>query len=278
VSWADWVALAEACEEHGLEGLFRSDHYAPIGAPPELDTLDAWATLTALAARTERIRLGTMVSPVTFRPPSVLSKMVVAADHVSGGRVELGLGAGWFDADHDRFGFPFPDARTRMEILAEQLEIIHRQWSGETFSFEGDHHRLRDCVSNPRPVQQPHPPITMGGGAGPVSAGLAARFADEYNSYSVSPEEVSRRRAVVERAFEREGRDPSSLVYSVMTDCALDAEVDSPETALGGSVDEIVARIREYEAAGCGRMYVRVPNRDPRHVARLGREVLPQVG
>src|SRR5438309_1715829 len=121
VTWEQWLALALACEEHGLEGLFRSDHYAPIGGPPDAGSHDAWTTLAALAARTERIRLGTLVSPVTFRHPSVLAKSTVTADHVSGGRIELGMGAGWYHEDHARFGFPFPETRTRMRMLAEPL-------------------------------------------------------------------------------------------------------------------------------------------------------------
>src|SRR5919197_829115 len=155
VTWEQWLALALACEGHGLEGLFRSDHYAPISGPPERRSLDAWATISALAARTDRIRLGTLVSPATFRHPSVLAKTVVTADHVSAGRVELGMGAGWYQADHERFGFDFPDDRTRMQLLAEQLEIVHRQWHGERFSFQGRHYRLKECVAMPRPAQDP---------------------------------------------------------------------------------------------------------------------------
>src|SRR5438477_3441110 len=135
VTWEQWTALAAACEEHGLDGLFRSDHYAPIGSPPGTGSLDAWATLAAIAATTERIRLGTLVSPVTFRHPSVLAKMAVTVDHASDGRIEVGVGAGWYHNDHTGYGFPFADTRTRMEILAEQLEILHRSFKEESFSF-----------------------------------------------------------------------------------------------------------------------------------------------
>jgi alkanesulfonate monooxygenase SsuD/methylene tetrahydromethanopterin reductase-like flavin-dependent oxidoreductase (luciferase family) len=126
VTWDQWVALAGACEEAGLEGLFRSDHYLSVAGRTDRGSLDAWATLSALAASTERIRLGTMVSPATFRHPSVLAKMAVTADHVSGGRVELGIGAGWLEAEHRAHGFPFPAASTRLELLEEQVEIVHR--------------------------------------------------------------------------------------------------------------------------------------------------------
>src|SRR5437764_5590044 len=154
VTWDQWLALALACEEHGLEGLFRSDHYAPIGSPPGTASLDAWATLAALAARAERIRLGTLVSPVTFRHPSVLAKMAATVDHVSGGRVEVGLGAGWYHADHAQYGFPFADTRVRMQMLAEQLEILHRSFKEESFSFKGDHYTLEDCGAQQKRVQR----------------------------------------------------------------------------------------------------------------------------
>ena len=180
VTWEQWLALAGACEEHGLEGMFRSDHYGPLMGTPERGSLDAWATLAALAARTSRIRLGTLVSPATFRHPSVLAKMVVTADHVSGGRVELGLGAGWHEGEHRAHGFEFPATPVRMERLAEQLEIVSRSWTEDTFSFEGRHYqapgparpaqagaaaRARPCWSaaGPGPRAWPWPP------AGPTS-------------------------------------------------------------------------------------------------------------
>ena len=129
VTWPQWLALAQACEAHGIPALFRSDHQLNLGGQSERGSLDAWATITALAARTTTLRLGTLVSPVTFRHPSELAKVVVAADHVSGGRVELGLGAGWHEREHAAYGFPFPPLKVRMEMLAEQLEIVHGHWA-----------------------------------------------------------------------------------------------------------------------------------------------------
>jgi alkanesulfonate monooxygenase SsuD/methylene tetrahydromethanopterin reductase-like flavin-dependent oxidoreductase (luciferase family) len=128
VTWDQWLALAAACDEHGFEALFRSDHYVSFGHPGEWGSLDAWTTLAALAPHTERIRLGALVSPVTFRHPSVLAKSVVTADHASGGRVELGMGAGWFEEEHRAFGFPFPETSERWSVLEEQVEIVHRLW------------------------------------------------------------------------------------------------------------------------------------------------------
>src|ERR671918_772621 len=187
VSWEEWLALALACEEHGLEGLFRSDHYHSLDPGPDLGSLDAWTTLAALAARTERIRLGTLVSPATFRHPAVLAKSAVTVDHVSGGRVEVGMGAGWHAGEHRAFGFPFPDDRERLDILEEQLEVVHRLWDGDDSPFQGRHYRLDGVAHRPRPVQRPHPPLILGGAGGARSARLAARWADEYNTSLATP-------------------------------------------------------------------------------------------
>src|SRR5918999_3394318 len=151
VTWDQWTALAAACEEHGLAGLFRSDHYLSFDDEGRAGSSDAWATLAALAARTERIRLGTLVSPATFRPPGVLAMNAITVDHVSGGRVDVGMGAGWFEREHVAFGFPFPDRSTRIAMLAEQLEIVHRAFSEERFSFDGRHYRVDDLAALPKP-------------------------------------------------------------------------------------------------------------------------------
>jgi F420-dependent oxidoreductase-like protein len=220
VSWPQWVALARACEEHGVPALFRSDHYLELGGDhPERGALDAWTTLAALGAVTTTLRLGTMVSPASFRHPSVLAKAVVTADHVSDGRVELGLGAGWHEREHEAFGFPFASTRERMDVLEEQLQVVLGSWATGPFSFEGEHYALRDLDAQPKPVQRPHPPIIIGGSAGPRSAALAARYADEYNTVFATPAEVRERRAVVERACEEAGREP--LPFSLMTGVVL---------------------------------------------------------
>ena len=220
VSWAQWVALARACEEHGVPALFRSDHYLELGGDhPERGALDAWTTLAGLGAVTTTLRLGTLVSPATFRHPSVLAKAVVTADHVSDGRVELGLGAGWHVREHEAYGFPFPSTRERMDVLDEQLQVILGSWSDGPFAFDGEHYRLSDLDARPKPAQRPHPPLIIGGNARPRSAALAARYADEYNTVFATPAEVRERRAVVERACEVAGREP--LPFSLMTGVVL---------------------------------------------------------
>ena len=215
VSWEDWLALAGACEAHGVPALFRSDHYMGLSEGRAHGSLDAWATIAALAASTSKLRLGTLVSPATFRHPSELAKVVATTDHVSGGRVELGLGAGWHEREHRAFGFAFPPVRERMDRLAEQLEIIHGTWTEAPFSFAGEHYALEALDAQPRPLQRPHPPLIMGGSAGPRSAELAARWADEYNTPLVAVDEVRERRARIVEACARAGREP--IPFSLMT-------------------------------------------------------------
>jgi F420-dependent oxidoreductase-like protein len=216
VSWEQWVALAECCERTGMEGLFRSDHYMGLGQEPG-GSLDAWATLAGLAARTERIRLGTMVSPATFRHPSVLAREATTVDHISGGRVELGLGAGWHAREHAAFGFPFPSLGERMQVFEEQAEVIVGQWTQAPFSYAGRHYRLEECDALPRPLQRPHPPLIVGGSGRPRTVEVAARLGQEYNVVAVTAAECRDLRARMDAACERQGREPSTLVLSMMT-------------------------------------------------------------
>jgi F420-dependent oxidoreductase-like protein len=295
VTWEQWLALAGACEEHGLEGLFRSDHYESVMGMRERGSLDAWATLAALAARTGRIRLGTLVSPATFRHPSVLAKMVATVDHVSGGRAELGLGAGWHEGEHRAYGFEFPPTPTRMERLAEQLEIVTRSWTEDAVDFRGRHYQLQDLRALPKPVQRPRPTLLVGGGAGPRSLALAARFADEYNTTGVPLEELSARRQRLRDAWRAAGRDPETARLSLMTTCVVGRDRAEVEERVGrvlavigshdsvaevvdarpgwllGTVDEVAERLRRLEAAGVGRVMLQhLDHADTEMVAVLG--------
>jgi F420-dependent oxidoreductase-like protein len=248
VDWPQWVALAEACEEHGIPALFRSDHYMNLdGRHPERGSLDAWGTLCALAAVTDRLRLGTLVSPATFRHPANLAKLAATADQISHGRIELGLGAGWHEREHDAYGFPFPGSRERVDVLAEQLEVVLGSWGAESFSFDGAHYTLRDLDAQPKPVQRPHPPLIMGGNAGPRSARLAARFADEYNTAFPTLDQVRERRARIAEACERAGRE--AIPFSVMTCVIVGADsgdvrdrVRRVAEKIGGDGEELLAR------------------------------------
>jgi len=228
VTWPQWRALAAACEEHGIPSLFRSDHYQNLdGRHPERGSLDAWGTIIALSALTTELRLGTMVTPTSFRHPSVLAKLVVTADHVSDGRIDLGLGAGWHQREHEAHGFPFLAAAERVDVLEEQLQILMGDWGEDEFSFTGKHYTLSGLNAQPKPVQRPHPPLIMGGNAGPRSASLAARFADEYNTPFPSLEHIQRRKAAVEEACERAGREP--IPFSIMAGAILGADAGEVE-------------------------------------------------
>ncbi len=243
VTWEDWVALAEACEASGIEALFRSDHYVSVSGHRERGALDAWGTVNALAARTTTLRLGTLVSPASFRHPSVLAKLATTADHVSGGRIELGLGTGWSEVEHTAYGFPFTSMRERMDVMEEQLAVIHDGHWGEdeSYTFTGDHYTLRDLDAQPKPVQRPHPPLILGGQAGPRAARLAARYADEYNTVMPTDDEIRARRAAIAAACEAAGREP--IPFSVMG-------------PFEGGFDGLRAQLEGYRALGVDRAYV----------------------
>jgi F420-dependent oxidoreductase-like protein len=300
VTWPQWLAIAEACEHHGVNSLFRSDHYMNLdGQHPERGSLDAWGTLCGLAAVTTTLRLGTMVSPASFRHPSVLAQLVVTADHISGGRIDLGLGAGWHEREHAAYGFPFADTGRRIDVLQEQLQIIHGTWGDEPFSFSGQYYQLEALEAQPKPVQRPHPPLIMGGSAGPRGARLAARYADEYNTTFPSLEDVRERRARIDEACAAAGRDP--IPFSIMTGLVAgrddgelrervgrlaekmgaDAEVllnDPPSGWIIGTVDHVLERLRALSEAGVARvMCQQLVHEDLDAIALLGEQLAPQV-
>jgi F420-dependent oxidoreductase-like protein len=301
VTWDDWVRLAHVSEKHGLEGLFRSDHYTAI-IRPDADAHDAWATLAGLAAITKRIRLGTMVSPATFRHPSVLARMAATVDHISDGRVEVGMGSGWYEREHAAHGFPFLDGKERFALFAEQVEVVVRSWTTEErFDHDGPAYRLQGQLALPRPVQRPHPPLVLGGTVKPRFAALAARYATEVNTLGAPNEELRERRAALDRACTEIGRDPPTLGYSVMTSCFLgettadvldriarfqsirgddtDAETvvrERRDRWLVGTVDEVAERIEELRAVGVTRVFLQHLNHDDdAMVALVGDRLLP---
>src|SRR5215204_2907518 len=211
VTWDDWVALASACEEHGIEALFRSDHYVS-SSDESRPVLDAWATIAGLAALTSTLELGTLVSPVTFRHPAVLARAAATADEISGGRVTLGIGAGWMEREHEAYGFEFATAKERVARFAEQLEIVHGLLRDDRVEFEGTYYRLHDAPG----LRRPELPILVGGSARPGTVGPAVRFADEYNTFFANPDEARERKLTLDEACERAGRDPQTLRYSLM--------------------------------------------------------------
>jgi alkanesulfonate monooxygenase SsuD/methylene tetrahydromethanopterin reductase-like flavin-dependent oxidoreductase (luciferase family) len=214
VRWEEWLELAKACEGTAIDALFRSDHYQSVMGQTERSSLDAWATICGLAAVTSTLRLGTLVSPVTFRHPSVMAKNVATADHISGGgRIELGLGSGWLEAEHEAYGFPFPPTGERVGIFEEQIEIIRRQWDAEPFDFDGEHYRIKGGNAQPKPISPPN--LIVGGSARPRTLAAAAKWADEYNLVMMSAEQAREAVPVVRKAWEDAGRP--APVISLMT-------------------------------------------------------------
>ena len=228
VSWEDWLGLAKACEESPIDALFRSDHYLSVMGRDDRGSLDAWATIAGLAAVTTELRLGTLVSPATFRHPSVLAKNVVTADHISGGgRIELGMGTGWLEDEHRAYGFPFPPMGERFELLEEQIEIVRRQWDEGPLDFNGQHYSLSGNAL-PKPLSMPN--LLVGGRAKPRSLRLAARWADEYNLVMMTAEECAEAVPKVRDAWRRAERPEP--VISLMTSCIIGSdEVDLLERA-----------------------------------------------
>ena len=275
VTWDEWVALAQATEAAGLDGLFRSDHYTSFHGSPG-PALDAWATLSALASRTERIRLGTLVSPATFRHPSELARVAVTADHASGGRVEVGVGAGWFEGEHRQNGFPFPDVAERYARFGEYLEVLVGSWTAEPFDFAGTHFALEGQRALPAPVQMPHPPLIVGGRGKARSLALAARFAQEYNTAFTPPGECRDLRDRLDAACVAVGRASVSLPLSLMALVVVGTDHDDAEQRLeralerfrgprdrcyAGTLDEISEVLSEYRAAGVSRLFLQHPDR-----------------
>jgi alkanesulfonate monooxygenase SsuD/methylene tetrahydromethanopterin reductase-like flavin-dependent oxidoreductase (luciferase family) len=301
VTWADWLALAGACEEHGVEALFRSDHYLSVEGHAGRGSLDAWATIVALAAVTSTLRLGTLVSPATFRHPSELAKVVTTADHVSGGRVELGMGTGWLEAEHRAYGFPFPPLGERFAELEEQLQMVSREWADGPFSFDGRRYTVRDLDALPKPVQRPRPNLIVGGRGGGRSVSLGARFADEYNTFYKTADQCAAIRRELDDACSREGREPVPL--SLMTgwmvgedraelldragrlaewrghpDGARSLLDTLDDSCIVGTLEQATEQLAGLAAAGVERVMLQhLLHRDLGAVMQIGRQVAPAV-
>jgi F420-dependent oxidoreductase-like protein len=291
-TYAQMLALARAAEETGFDAFFRGDHYLGIDADDTgFRPTDSWTTLTGLGAQTERIRLGTLMTASTFRRPGPLAVAVATADEISGGRIEFGIGAAWYEREHNYFGVPFPPLGERFDRLEEQLEIITGLWAtraGERFSFQGKHYRLTDCASLPRPAQ-PSPPVIIGGNGPRRTPALAARFAAEFNSGLTS--DVSPVFARVRQACTDAGRDPATLRYSaVLPVCCGSTQEEAQrrlETlgapgarllALGvvGLPGDVAARVAEFARAGADTIYFHIYDpADTDHIRLLGESVIP---
>jgi F420-dependent oxidoreductase-like protein len=294
--YATLLSVARAAEELGFDAFFRSDHYLTMAGSGLPGPTDAWITLAGLAVHTSRIRLGTLMSPVTFRLPGPLAIAVAQVDQMSGGRAELGLGTGWFDAEHTAYGIPFPPLAERFARLEEQLKIVTGLWEtaeGDTFSFSGTHYSLSGSPALPKPAQRPRPPVLIGGAGQRQTPRLAASFADEYNIPFASVADSTAAFDRVRQACQEAGRDPGSLVYSAaQTVCCGRDEAELArraqatgqqlaglrQTGLAGSPAEIVDKLGQFADAGASRAYLQVLDlHDLGHLELIAAEVMPQV-
>jgi F420-dependent oxidoreductase-like protein len=296
-SYDDLLQVARATQDLGFDAFFRSDHYLKMGDGDGMPgPSDAWTTLAGLARDTERIRLGTMVSSATFRLPGPLAITVAGVDQMSGGRVELGLGTGWFADEHAAYGIPFADVPERFDRFAEQVEIIDGLWRtpvGETFSFTGKHYQLTDSPALAKPAQAPRPPIILGGAAKKRSAALAARFADEYNIGFSSVADTAAAVGRIQAAVAQTGRAAESMIYSAAHAICAGADeatvtaraaaigrdvTELRDNALAGCGAEIVDRIGQYAATGVSTMYLQVLDlADLDHLAYIAEQIAPQL-
>ncbi len=276
-TYDDLLGVAQRAEQLGFGAFFRSDHYLKMGDTDGLPgPTDAWVTLAGIARETSTIRLGTLVTAATFRLPGPLAISVAQVDQMSGGRVELGIGAGWYQAEHEAYGIPFPDLGARFDNLEEQTAIIHGLWNtpdGETFSFDGDVWHVSDSPALPKPVQAGGPPIVIGGGGATRTPRLAAKYAAEFNLPFADVDAFAAQCDVVRRACEAAGRDPRDLTYSIaLVACAgadeaavarRAAAIGRPpgelrENGVAGTPAEIRAAIERWSDAGAERIYLQV--------------------
>ena len=295
-TYDDLLRVAQATESLGFDAFFRSDHYLGMGTEGLPGPTDAWMTLAGLARDTKTIRLGTLMTSATFRLPGPLAISVAQVDQMSGGRAELGIGAGWFEEEHRAYGIPFPDVRERFDRLEESLAVITGLWEtplGERFSYAGEHYPVEGSPALPKPTQAPRPPVLIGGKGAKRTPALAARYADEFNLPFVSLDETRTQFARVREACVTAGRDADALTYSnaLVVCCGADeAEVrrraerigrDADElrgNGLAGTPNEVVDRIGEYASAGSQRVYLQVLDlADLDHLEIVADKVMSQV-
>ena len=296
--------VAQRAEELGFDGFFRSDHYTSLGRADAPST-DAWATLAGLARETSTIRLGSLMSPITWRHPVVLAKTVTTVDEMSGGRIELGIGAGWQPMEHQQYGFQFEDFSKRFKWLEESLEIITGFWTQERTTVNGTRFSVEDAQFIPKPVQKPHPPILVGGTGGKKTLRLAARFAQEWNATLADPKVYAERKSALVEACEKIGRDPKTMTYSMMTAALVGAdESEYKDRArrlyqrmgpgddnwepwadgirsqwVAGTPEQAANRLKEYAEAGCERVMLQFFDLDDLdHLDVVLKEVAPRVG
>jgi F420-dependent oxidoreductase-like protein len=295
-SYDDQLAVARKTEECGFDAFFRSDHFLVMGEGGPPGPTDSWVTLAGLARETSRIRLGTLVTSVTFRNPGLLAVSVAQMDQMSGGRVELGIGAGWYAAEHAAYGVEFPDTVTRFDRLTEQLEVITGLWktaSGERYEFRGEHYTVTDSPALPKPVQEPHPPIIIGGKGKRRTPALASKYAAEFNVGFESVDVSAGLFEGVRAACTSAGRAPETLALSVAQVMCVgrdDAEFKRRAAAIGrepdelienglaGSPAQVVDKLGRFAEAGASRIYLQTLDlSDLEHIELVASEVMPRL-
>jgi F420-dependent oxidoreductase-like protein len=294
-SYADILTLALAVERAGFDAFFRSDHLMGVDPnDPDYQPTDSWTTLAGLARDTERVRLGTLVTAATYRSPGLLAAIVASVDQMSGGRIELGIGTGWYEREHQAFGLPFPPIAERFDRLEEELAIITGLWlagPGDGFSYDGKHYHVRDNRTPPRAVQVPHPPVIVGGAGPKRTPAIAARFATEFNAALSSVEQARERFAGFARACAAIGRDPAQARLSGFIPVACGsttaeaerraAVVGSPrirESMLIGPPSMLIHRIGRLAGVGADTVYLHIYDiHDLDHIALIGAEVVPHL-
>ncbi len=294
-TYDELLAVARTAEDAGYTGYFRSDHYLAMNVPDGVGPSDAWITLAGLARETSRLRLGTLVTSATFRMPGPLAISVAGVDAMSSGRVEFGVGAGWYESEHTAYGIPFSSIGERFDRLEEYLAVISGLWAtpvGDRFTFDGSHFQLTDSPALPKPVQQPGPPIIIGGGGKKRTPALAAQYAAEFNTPFMSPDDATPLYRRVDEACARVERTTPIRHSAAQVLCCGrdDAEVarraeaigrevsDLRENGLAGTPAEIVDKIGRFGEAGATRVYLQALDlSDLAHVELIGAEVLPQL-
>jgi F420-dependent oxidoreductase-like protein len=296
-TYDDLLAVAREAERLGFDAFFRSDHFLSMGpGTGEPGPTESWVILAGLARDTQRIRLGTLVTSATFRLPGPLAVAVATVDAMSGGRVELGLGAGWFDDEHRAYGIPFPSTRERFDRLEEQLAIVTGLWTtppGERFDFQGRHYQLTDSPALPKPVQRPRPPVIVGGFGRKRTPALAARYADEFNVAFAPLGDFNTLVATVTEACQGLDRDPSTMTWSTaqVLCCGEDEEAyrrraaaigrepdELRANALAGTVAEVNDKLGAFAEAGAQRVYLQVLDlSDLDHLRVVAEQVAPAV-
>jgi F420-dependent oxidoreductase-like protein len=252
LTWDRWFRIADRVESLGLDSLWRSDHFFSLMGHPERPALECWSSLTALAQRTQRIRFGPLVSPMTFRHPALLARMAAAVDLLSNGRVVLGLGAGWNDTEHEAFGIALPPLKERFDRLEEGIAVIKALWSGGPVDLAGRYYPLRGAAAYPRPAQQPGPPLLIGGDGEVRLLRIVARDADEWNSHAAGPEIYTVKRARLEEHCRAVGRDPASIRRSWMGGILIGRD--------GGEVSEKGRWVQSFLSALSGMPPDKAPN------------------